>query len=131
MTNLILLSVDKDLKKFVKLALEGLPIKIVAEVGHLKEAMEGLQKLSAKIVIVDLFLAENSGLDAVKMLKKMDESLVAILLSRMRGRGTLERAFRHGANDVLVYPMPVEQLRQTLLHRLDRMKNDGLYVFHQ
>lgn len=129
MTNVLLMSADKEWLRFVKTALEGLPITIVAECDRAKTAMEALRSNSVRLVIVDHFLPESSGLEALKTLKRMSETLVIILVSRLNTRSLLDKAFRHGATDVLQYPIDSEVIRQTVLHRLDRLSNENMIVF--
>jgi len=128
-TNILLISADKELLRQANQALEGLPVKVVGECARFRRAMDIMHETACRIVIIDMFLPESSGVELVKMLKQQDEKLVLILLTRMRGRSLLDRAFRHGATDILPYPMQVDTLRQTVLHRLSRLSDDSMIVF--
>lgn len=130
MIKAIVLTRDKEIKDFIHRATEGLELKIAGDCRTVKEALDIFRKESVKIVIVDLFLGDTTGLDSIKTLKKMDETLTVILLSRVSGRSLLERAFRFGAGDTLIYPCEAETLRQTIAHRLDRI-DDGMVTFHE
>jgi DNA-binding response OmpR family regulator len=130
MIQAVVVTRDKELLETVKEAAAGLPMKL-AESRSLKAAIELFRTEPSRLVILDLFLGETgNGLDAIKTLKKMDDSLAIILLSRMSTRGVLERAFRSGAGDVVVYPFKPETLRATLMHRLDGI-GEQMIVFHQ
>ena len=118
MIQAVLITRDKELRALVHTAAEDLPLKIAQDARSLKEAMDTFRDGSVKIVVLDLFLGESSGLDAIKTLRKLDESLVVMLVSRLRGREQLEKAFRSGASDVLLYPCRMETIRETLRHRL-------------
>ena len=131
MIDTILISPDKELRAVVRAAAEGTLVHFAIECDSVREGMDTLRKGTIKIVVVDMFLGESSGLDALKLLKKIDETLVLILITRLHGRGTLERAFRYGANDVLVYPTSVEAIRQTLLHRLELVAESNTITFQQ
>ena len=116
----IIVSPDAELRRWAEGALADLPLKLTSLPG-LREAGLHMRNEIVQVAIVDLFLGpDNSGFDALKLLKK-NEQLVFILLSRLRGRGLLERAFRYGASDTLVYPMEADTLRQTVLHRLQQI----------
>lgn len=130
MIKAIVLTQDKEMKDFIHRAAEGLEMKIAADCRTMKAALDVFRQESVQVVILDLFLGETTGLDAIKTFKKMDETLTLILLSRMNGRGLLERAFRFGAGDTLIYPCEAEALRQTIAHRLDRI-DDGMIAFHE
>jgi len=130
-TNVLLMSADKEWLRVVKTALEGLPITVVAECARSKTATEALRGNSVRLAIIDLFLPESSGLEALKTLKRMNEALLVILTSRLYARSLLDKAFRHGAADVLHYPIDSEVIRQTVLHRLDRLSNENMIVFQK
>jgi DNA-binding NarL/FixJ family response regulator len=55
----------------------------------------------------------------LKSLKRIKENCSFVLLTRMRTRAVIERAFRYGAQDVLPYPVSSVVLRDTILHRLE------------
>lgn len=130
MIKAVVITQDKEMKSLVHEAAEGLEMKIAGDCRTLKEAIEVFRQEPVKVVILDLFLGESTGLDAIKSLKKMDETLTIILLSRMSGRGLLEKAFRFGAGDTLIYPCAADTLRQTIAHRLGRI-DDGMVTFHE
>lgn len=130
MIQMVVIIQDKEMRRWVRKAAEGLPLKVAAECRTVKEAIDVFRQGNIKLVILDLFLGDSSGLDGIKSLKKMDDNLAFILLSRMSGRGLLDKAFRYGAGDVLEYPCKAETLRAVLQHRLDCLDN-GMVVFHQ
>ena len=130
MIKAVVITRDKEMNALIHQAVEGLSVKIVGDCRSVKEAVEVFRHESVRLVVLDLFLGESSGLDAIKTLKKMDETLTIILLSRMSGRSLLEKAFRFGAGDTLIYPCGLDSLRQTIAHRLDRI-DDGMVVFHE
>jgi DNA-binding NtrC family response regulator len=129
MIKAVALTQDKEIKGLIHKAVEGLEMKI-ADCRTVKQALDIFRQEPVKMVILDLFLGESSGLDAIKTFRKMDETLTIVLLSRMSGRSLLEKAFRFGAGDTLIYPCEAETLRQTVAHRLDRI-SDGMVTFHE
>jgi DNA-binding NarL/FixJ family response regulator len=118
MSPVMLLSADNELVRILKRALRETSAKITVEAKTPAAAADALAKSPVALIVVDLFLPESSGLEALKLLKRVNESCVMILLTRMRTRNVLERAFRLGAQDVLQYPVSAEILRDTILHRL-------------
>jgi DNA-binding NarL/FixJ family response regulator len=131
MNNVILFSKDKSLNKEIREALKDLPIKIVAEVATVKMAVEAMQVASTKMILVDMFLGEISGLDATKSLKKVDDSLVIILISRLKNRMMIERAFRFGATGYLIYPFQSDTLKNAVLHRLEQIDAESVISFQE
>jgi DNA-binding NtrC family response regulator len=128
-TNILLISADKEFLKVAGQALEGLPVKVVGECARFRRAMDIMHETPCRILIIDIFLPESSGIELIKQIKERDDKIVLVLLSRMRGRSLLDRAFRHGATDILPYPLQADTLRQTILHRLSRLSDDSMITF--
>ncbi|MCA1481566.1 hypothetical protein, partial [Bradyrhizobium sp. NBAIM08] len=61
MTELLLITADKELRRFAKAALESLPIRVLADCPSAHQAMEIFRKERPKLMLVDLFLPESSG----------------------------------------------------------------------
>lgn len=129
MNNLVVLSKDLNLRKEIKKALNGVAVKIIAEANTVKEAVEAMRSASTKMILVDMFLGDISGLDATKSLKKVDDSLIIILISRLKNRLMVERAFRYSATDYLIYPFQGETLRNVVLHRLEQIEDKSMISF--
>ncbi|HEY8278175.1 MAG TPA: response regulator [Bdellovibrionota bacterium] len=118
MSGVLLVTADKEVSRLVKLAIRDTPARLTHEAHTATTAIEAFAQLSPRIVIVDLFLPESSGLDVLSRLHKVSDKCIFILLTRIQTRDTLERAFRMGAHDVLAYPLKIETLKDTILHRL-------------
>lgn len=119
MTNVLVVCRDPALKKTIREALSELPVRITKECGTGKEVPDAMTENPAELVIIDLFLPGTSGMEVLKVLQQMHGSAGCILLTRINTRGTIDRAFRYGARDVLVYPIEIDTLRNTVAHRLD------------
>lgn len=119
MSSVMLVSEDRELAKVVKEALRESGARLTAICGDSRSAAESLQQHPPALVVVETFLPESSGLEMLKVLKRMNEKCLFVMLSRMRTRSMIERAFRLGAHDVLTFPLDKESLRQTILHRLE------------
>lgn len=118
MKSVIFVTRDPEMLKQFRAAVDGLMLLISGEAKSAKQAIEAYRQDAADLMIVDLFLGESSGLDLVKTIKKVNERLVIILVTRMKERSIVDRAFRFGASDVLVYPLGKDVLRETIKHRL-------------
>jgi DNA-binding response OmpR family regulator len=121
-TELLLVTADPELRRFVKAALDGIPVRFQEDCNDAHRAMELFRDQRARYIILDLFLPESSGVEIIKTIKKLDDKVTFILLSRMTNRSLKERAFRSGADDILPYPCSSEMLKETMLHRLDNPK---------
>lgn len=125
MTHILVICQDQELKAKIRLALEELPVRIVKEVDSGKKIADVLAETAADLVIVDLFIPTSSGLEVLKAVKKVKESAQVIMLSRLRTRGAIDKAFRFGAQDVLVLPVDADTLRETVAHRLELPPTPG------
>ncbi|MGE3263467.1 MAG: response regulator [Bacteriovoracia bacterium] len=125
MTNLLVVCNDAELRKVIRAAVDELPLKITKEVFGAKGVTEAMMESAAPLVIVDLFIPGTNGLEIMKILKKVNESATFLLITRLSTRSAIDKAFRFGAQDVLVYPFTTDSLRQTLAHRLELMVKPG------
>ena len=126
MTTMILMHDDKDLQNFVKTSLEGLPFRILPSCTTTKEVYDQYQKEQAQIFLLDYFIPGSSGVEMLKPIRKLNESVIIILLARTRSRSLVEKAFRLGATDIMPYPTTSEVFRDTILHRLKNIKEDEI-----
>lgn len=119
MSSVMLVSEDRMLAKMVKEALAGSGARLTSVCGSPRAASDAFQQAPPTMVVVETFLPDSSGLEILKVLKRMNEKCLFVMLSRLRTRSSIERAFRLGAHDVLTFPLDGDSLRQTLLHRLE------------
>jgi DNA-binding response OmpR family regulator len=117
MSGAMIVSVDKELIKFVKAALREIGMSLTGEYGSSKDALEAYKDASTDLVILDTFLPATSGMEVMANLKRMNEQGSFLLLSRLRTRMALEKSFRLGAQDVLLYPVAADVLRDTIQRR--------------
>jgi DNA-binding NarL/FixJ family response regulator len=106
------------MKEFREAARDLPGLKLEHEATSTKAAVDAIRKEPVDILVADLFLGDSSGLDFLKTLKKINERLTFILVTRVKDRALVDRAFRFGAADVLPYPLGKDTLRETLKHRL-------------
>ena len=118
MSPIMLLSSDKELARVLKSAIQGTSVRLAYEVSTQRAAADIIAQHPVGLVVLDMFVAGSSGLEALKILKQVSEGSLFLLLTRMRTRAVLERAFRLGAQEVLHYPVGMDILRDTILHRL-------------
>jgi response regulator of citrate/malate metabolism len=115
----MLVSQDRELARVLRAALRDTPVKLALEANSVKEASDGLAMVDFGLVVLDMFLEGSSGLEMAKRLKRIKEDCNFMLITRMRTRSVIERAFRYGVQDVIHYPVDIDILRDTILHRLE------------
>ncbi len=78
--------------------------------------LEHTQPEEILLIILDLYLPDGSGLDAISKIRKKSNypNLPFILVSARVDRETVARAFREGAKDVITKPVNHEKLKERL-----------------
>jgi two-component system nitrogen regulation response regulator GlnG len=77
-------------------------------------AAEGLQRVSAElpdIVLLDLRLPDQSGLDVYQQIRRIDARIPVIFVTTARTADTAIEAMRQGAYDYLLKPLDLQKLK--------------------
>src|SRR6266436_2203111 len=120
MANLLLIDDDPDL--------------LAERVNHLfpapknrveiaRTAAEGLEQVTAElpdVILLDLRLPDQSGLETLKGLRQIDARIPVVFVTVVRSADSAIEAMRHGAYDYLLKPID--------LQKLDRVINEALKV---
>ena len=94
----------------------------VTGVGDGHEALRVIQKSPPDLVILDIWMAEMDGLEALGALKRLHGELPVIMIS---GHGTIEtavKATKLGAYDYLEKPLDLEKVHLAVRHALDQRR---------
>ena len=111
---LILKMIETKLKK------EGYEV-INCENG--KEAIERISDSLPDLVITDIMLPYNSGLEIVNFVKaKLQKNIPVIVLSGLGQEKTIEEAFKLGADDYMTKPFNLSELLMRI-KRVSRVFN--------
>src|SRR5436309_10193140 len=88
-----------------------------------RTAAEGLERVTAKlpdVILLDLRLPDQSGLEALKGLRQIDARIPVVLVTVVRSADSAIEAMRQGAYDYLLKPLD--------LQKLDRVIGEALKV---
>lgn len=124
MSKVMLVSEDKDLAQLLGNCLRDSGAQLSSVYSDYSEAMDGFQQERPDLVVLETFLRESTGSELLKTLKRMNDRCNFLMLCRLRTRMAVERAFRSGAQDVLILPVSEDTLRDTILHRLQEEQED-------
>lgn len=86
----------------------------VGEAHTAAQAREAIQTLHPDLLLLDLYLPDESGLDLLKSLLTLDEPPDAIVITAARDLATVRAAMRGGAFYYLVKPFGFEQFAREL-----------------
>src|ERR1700722_8030573 len=84
---------------------------------------EGLERVAAAcpdVILLDLRLPDQSGLDILRQLRRIDARIPVVMVTVARSSDSAIEAMRHGAYDYLLKPID--------LQKLDRVINEALKV---
>jgi DNA-binding NtrC family response regulator len=120
MANLLLIDDDPDLLPDQVAQVFPAPAHRV-EVAH--TGTEGLERVAAvrpDVILLDLRLPDQSGLDVLRQLRQIDARIPVILVTVVRSADSAIEAMRQGAYDYLLKPLD--------LQKLDRVIGEALKV---
>src|SRR5258707_5250361 len=120
MANLLLIDDDPDLLAERVAHLFPAP-KTRAEIAS--PAAEGLEQVTVEfpdVILLDLRLPDQSGLETLRDLRQIDARIPVIFVTVVRSADSAIEAMRHGAYDYLLKPID--------LQKLDRVINEALKV---
>ncbi|GIM27683.1 transcriptional regulatory protein [Clostridium polyendosporum] len=95
--------------------------------SNLKEAKEFVSKNKIDLILLDVYLPKESGLDFLKWLRKEEKIIDIILITADKSRESVQEAFRFGAVDYLIKPFSFERFKEALFlfkERYDRFKKN-------
>jgi DNA-binding NtrC family response regulator len=84
-----------------------------------KQAFEQLNQRSFEVVVLDVKLKGEDGVDVMKQIKHDHPNLPVILLSGHMSKETSEEGFRAGAIDYLIKPINIDDLIKKLQEAVD------------
>jgi DNA-binding NtrC family response regulator len=91
---------------------------VIARTGS--EGLERVADSRPDVILLDLRLPDQSGLDVLKQLRRIDARIPVVLVTVVRSADSAIEAMRHGAYDYLLKPLD--------LQRLDRVIGEALKV---
>ena len=83
-----------------------------------QEAMEAVKKESPHIVLLDVRLGSDSGLEVLRQIKEIDSNIKVIMVTALDDSHSIERARNLGAEEFLTKPFTLEFLEDTLLKKV-------------
>ena len=111
-------------------------VKLFASLGHegvsastLKEGMEILRTGNFDLVLLDVYLPDGNGLEAIPTVKGNPSQPEFIIITAMGARDGAELAIRSGAWDYIEKPSPLDELTLTVLRALQYREEKGKNPF--
>src|SRR5947207_2469892 len=86
----------------------------VSEAKSCEEARRAIQEAEPDVVLLDVLLGEENGLDFLESYRASGGSVPVVVLTGLEDVEVVVRAMKAGAYDFLVKPVAVERLETTL-----------------
>jgi response regulator of citrate/malate metabolism len=103
--------------KFLK-KVEG--FSLYKGVGNLTDAKKFIQARKPDLILLDVFLPKENGIDFLKWLRNEQIDVDVILITADKTAGRVQEAFRYGAVDYLIKPFSFERFKEALLQFKER-----------
>lgn len=94
-------------------------------VGNLTEAKESVLENMPDLILLDVFLPKENGIDFLKWLRSEEFEIDVILITADKTVDRVQEAFRYGAVDYLIKPFSFERFKDALGQFKDRFEKFG------
>lgn len=101
--------------------IKGFELKKAA--ANLAEAKEFISKNDVDLILLDVFLPNENGIDFLKWLRKNEISSDVILITADKSVDRIKEAFRYGVVDYLIKPFTFERFNESLGSFKDRINS--------
>jgi len=89
-------------------------LEVIGEAATIRDAMENIQRLQPKIVIMDVFLPDGDGVEAASEVRRKFPEVEVIILTISDDIEILNRAVRAGAKGYLVKGEGLKEIVETI-----------------
>lgn len=96
--------------------------KLCSAVGTLRDAVNYARDKHPDLILLDIYLPQENGLDFLKWLRKEEISCDVILITADKSMESVQEALRYGAIDYLIKPFTFERFKDALTKYRD-LKN--------
>ena len=94
--------------------------KLVKAASSIAQAREFISQQPVDLILLDLYLPKESGLEFLKWLRQTEQVTDVILITADRSSTMIQEAFRYGAVDYLIKPFTFERFKEALLKFSER-----------
>ena len=123
-TRILLVDDHQILIDGIKNILEEKEFIIVAEALDSRSALEFLEKHPVEIIITDISMPGEDGIELIKKVKKLYPEIKIIVLSMHEEKGIVQDAIQLGVNGYILKNITQQQL----LHAIQRVKENKFYI---
>jgi two-component system response regulator DctR len=113
----VLIEDDLMVQEVNKQFVERVPgFKIVGIASNGLEGLEKLRELGPDLVLLDIFMPGQSGMDTLKQIRKEQLAVDVIVITAANDIQTIQTMLQNGAVDYIMKPFKFNRVRQALEH---------------
>jgi two-component system response regulator PilR (NtrC family) len=129
MSRVLVVDDERSMREFLTILLRKQNYE-VESVENAEGAMARLQEGGVDLVLTDLKLGGQSGLDVLEYVKEREPSVQVILMTAFATTETAIQALKAGARDYVIKPFKVDELLVQIEKALDvrRLERENLYL---
>lgn len=118
MTRVLIAAANNYDRVRYKKILVDLDLEVIDKPTTGPDALQIFRVLKPEMAIVDYLLPGMAGIDLLKTMKNDVDTSSILFLTPVTNKISIERAFRHRADDILIKPFSDEEFASTVLHLL-------------
>lgn len=111
---ILLVDDEAHVRKFLSLVVRQLGSPQIIEASNGAEAFEVYKQESPELVLLDVNMPVQDGLETLKQIVQHDPNAVVVMLTSLANRQTVQEAVRNGAVNYLRKDTPKDEILQAL-----------------
>lgn len=88
--------------------------ELVQAVNSVKSAIEILEKSRVDLVLLDIFMPEETGFELLMYIRNQEKESDIIMISAVHDMGSIKKALQYGVVDYLIKPFTFERFKKAL-----------------
>ena len=121
MIQVMILEDDPMVREINSRFLEKLPnFKLANAVSSIKEAQEFIYHNKVDLILLDIYLPKENGIDLLKWLRKNEMETDVIFITADKTSSMVQEAFRYGAVDYLIKPFTFDRFKESMINYKER-----------
>lgn len=121
MIHVMILEDDPMVREINSRFLKKLPdFQLAKAVPNISEAQEFICNGKVDLVLLDIYLPKENGIDFLKWLRKEEIEIDVILITADKTSSMIQEAFRYGAVDYLIKPFTFDRFKESLISYKER-----------
>lgn len=117
---ILLVDDEAHVRKFIGLIIRKLGSPLIIEAGNGREAVELFQREKPDLVLLDVNMPVQDGLQTLHEILQLDPDAVVVMITSLASRQIIEEALQAGAAHYIRKDTPKEEILATLQETIAR-----------